>query len=217
MATTRNPDVLTPDTPPEEDDSAGRTGPEDRLQETLHRLQIVHEQSILSAKKLNKEMAGRKSAEQQLRQRQRDLKTRTKDLEEANAALKVLLRHREEDKGEMEAKVLSNVTTLILPCVHALKNTRLDKRQKMLLDLVDARLRAIVSSYLVTLTSRAAGLTPKEIQVATLIKEGKTTKEIGDILHVSTRAIEFHRYNIRKKLGLTSSKTNLRTHLLSLS
>jgi DNA-binding CsgD family transcriptional regulator len=204
MATTRNPDVLTPDTPPEEDDSAGRTGPEDRLQETLHRLQIVHEQSILYAKKLNKEMAGRKSAEQQLRQRQRDLKTRTKDLEEANAALKVLLRHREEDKGEMEAKVLSNVTTLILPCVHALKNTRLDKRQKMLLDLV-------------TLTSRAAGLTPKEIQVATLIKEGKTTKEIGDILHVSTRAIEFHRYNIRKKLGLTSSKTNLRTHLLSLS
>jgi DNA-binding CsgD family transcriptional regulator len=144
------------------------------------------------------------------------LKTRTKDLEEANAALKVVLRHREEDKGEMEAKVLSNVTTLILPCVHALKKTRLDKRQKTLLDLVDGRLRAIVSSYLVTLTSRVAGLTPKEIQVATLIKEGKTTKEIGDILHVSSRAVEFHRCNIRKKLGLANSRINLRTHLLSL-
>jgi len=217
MATTHNPNALKPDVSSKKDDSAERARAEETLQETLRQLEIVYHQSILYAKQLNKEMAARKSAEQQLRQRQRDLKTRTRDLEEANAALKVLLRHREEDKGELEAKVLSNVRTLILPCVYALKIPRLDRTQKTLLDLIDGRLRAIVSSYLVTLTSRAAGLTPKEIQVATLIKEGKATKEIGDILHVSTRAVEFHRYNIRKKLGLTSSKTNLRTHLLSLS
>jgi DNA-binding CsgD family transcriptional regulator len=216
MATTRNPEVLKPDVPSEKDDSAERTRAEEALHEALRELQIVYDQSILYAKKLNKETAARKSAEQQLRERQRDLKTRTNDLEEANAALKVLLRHREEDKGALEAKVLSNVRTLILPCVHALKKTRLDRRQQTLLDLIDGRVREIVSSYVVTLASKAAGLTPKEIQVATLIKEGKATKEIGDILHVSTRAVEFHRYNIRKKLGLTSSKTNLRTHLLSL-
>jgi DNA-binding CsgD family transcriptional regulator len=216
MATTRNPEVLKPDVPSEKDDSAERTRAEEALHEALRELQIVYDQSILYAKKLNKETAARKSAEQQLRERQRDLKTRTNDLEEANAALKVLLRHREQDKGALEAKVLSNVRTLILPCVHALKKTRLDRRQQTLLDLIDGRVREIVSSYVVTLASKAAGLTPKEIQVATLIKEGKATKEIGDILHVSTRAVEFHRYNIRKKLGLTSSKTNLRTHLLSL-
>jgi len=216
MATTHNPNALKPDVPSKKDDSVERTRAEEALQETLRELQVVYDQSILYAKRLTKEMAARKSAEQQLRQRQRDLKTRTRDLEEANAALKVLLRHREEDKREMEAKVLSNVRTLILPCVHALKKTRLDRRQQTLLDLIDGRLRAIVSSYLVTLTSKAAGLTPKEIQVATLIKEGKATKEIGDILHVSIRAVEFHRCNIRKKLGLANSRINLRIHLISL-
>ncbi|MBA4391904.1 MAG: helix-turn-helix transcriptional regulator, partial [Syntrophus sp. (in: bacteria)] len=49
-----------------------------------------------------------------------------------------------------------------------------------------------------------------------LIKNGKRTKEIGELLHMSSGAINFHRNNIRKKLGLNNEKMNLRSYLMSL-
>ena len=58
-------------------------------------------------------------------------------------------------------------------------------------------------------------LTPKELQIADLIKQGKTTKEIAAIMTSSVRTIEFHRSNIRHKFGL-KAKANLRTHLLTI-
>jgi DNA-binding CsgD family transcriptional regulator len=53
--------------------------------------------------------------------------------------------------------------------------------------------------------------------VAGLVREGKTSKEIASLINVSDRGIEFHRNNIRRKLGINQSKKNLRTYLLSLS
>jgi PAS domain S-box-containing protein len=158
----------------------------------------------------------RKQAQDSLFQRERQLENQTRDLEEANTALKVLLKHREQDKIELEEKVLVNFKELILPYIEKLKMTDLKSRQKMYLEIVESNLNEIISPFMRNLSSKYQALTPMEIQVAGLVKEGKTTKDIGELLNRSYRAIEFHRNNLRKKIGLTHQKANLRSYLQSL-
>ena len=60
-------------------------------------------------------------------------------------------------------------------------------------------------------------LSPAQIQVADLIKESKTTKEIADLLGLSENTIEDHRKAIRRKLGILKKKVNLKSYLSTLA
>ena len=79
-----------------------------------------------------------------------------------------------------------------------------------------SHLNDIASPLARKLSSDQYRLTPKEMNVAMLIKEGKTTKEIAELMHSSMRSVEFHRENLRKKLDLTNKKSNLRSRLLTI-
>jgi DNA-binding CsgD family transcriptional regulator len=79
------------------------------------------------------------------------------------------------------------------------------------------REKAIVSPFLRTLSSSYLDLTPRETQIATLDKDGNTTKEITDHLNISATAVDFHRKNLRSKFGIKNKRTNLRSYLASLS
>ena len=96
------------------------------------------------------------------------------------------------------------------------QNTRLDKSQETYLEILNSNINEIVSPYLKKLSAQLQNFTPMQLQVADLVKAGKTTKEISEVLNLSDRAIEFHRNNIRNKLGLKNKKVNLRSYLLSL-
>jgi PAS domain S-box-containing protein len=158
----------------------------------------------------------RKQAEQALKEREKDLEIKTANLEEVNAALKVLLKRREEDKIELEEKVLFNVRELIVPYIEKLKENTLDEKQKVYVNILDSNLNDIISPFSLRLSSRYLNFTPAQIQVANLVKHGKTTKEIADFLNLSGKTIEVHRKNIRRKIGIRNEKANLRTHLLSI-
>jgi DNA-binding NarL/FixJ family response regulator len=47
-------------------------------------------------------------------------------------------------------------------------------------------------------------LSDREFEVFQLIGQGKTTREMGDHLHLSVKTVEVHRANIRRKLKLAS-------------
>jgi PAS domain S-box-containing protein len=158
----------------------------------------------------------RKMAEEVLKKREQELQMKSQSLEEANTALKVLLKHREEDKATLEEQVLANVKKLVLPYLEKLKGPRLDSSQRVHVEIIEAHLNDIVSPFLRNLSSAYLSLTPREIEVATLVKEGKTTKEITRLLNISTTAVDFHRKNLRSKFGIKSKKTNLRSFLTSL-
>ena len=170
---------------------------------------------IESTRALKAEVVERRQTEQKLKKRERELKVKSDNLEEVNTALKVLLKQREEDKRELEEKILANVKEILLPYVDKLKRTKLDEHQLANLNVIETNLNNIISPFIRSLTAKYLDLTPREVQVATLVKEGKTTKEIAELLHSSTAAVDFHRNNIRVKLGLKNKKANLRTHLMS--
>ena len=158
-----------------------------------------------------------KLAEEALKIQEQDLEAQRTNLEEANTALKVLLKQREQDRVELENKILKNIRELILPYVAKLKEKNLKTGEKTLIDIIDSNLNDIVSPLLQRLVNAKIILTPQEIQVAALVKAGKSSKEIADILNVSTTTIGFHRKNLRKKLGLDHSRKNLRAYLLSMA
>ena len=167
--------------------------------------------------RLKREIEERKLAEQTLMRKEEELQLKSLNLEEANTALKVLLKRGEQDKNELEEKVLSNIRELALPYLEKLKSGPLDDKQAAYVHLLESSLNDIISPFLQRLSSHYLNLTPTEIQVANLVREGKSTKEISELLTISKRAVEFHRNNIRDKLGLKKEKTNLRSYLLSLS
>ncbi len=157
-----------------------------------------------------RDISKRKQAEQ-------ELKARAKDLEEANIALKVLLKNREQDKSEIEDKVLQNIQKLIMPNLERLKTCCLGNRQASYVSVLESDLEDIAAPFARGISSKILQLTPAEIQVADLVKQGRSTKEIADLLYLSAKTIEAHRRNIRNKLGIRNKKANLRTHLLDIT
>ncbi|MBW2303613.1 MAG: PAS domain S-box protein [Deltaproteobacteria bacterium] len=157
-----------------------------------------------------------KTAMRELRKSETRLKVQSKSLEEANIALKVLLKQVKEKEKEDKENILSNVKQLVIPYLTKLKKTGLDKGQMTLVEILETNLNSIVSPLVTRLSSTFLNLTPMEIRIAHLVKEGLTNKEMADLLGTSLNTVSSHRHSIRTKLGLKNNGTNLRSYLLSL-
>jgi PAS domain S-box-containing protein len=176
---------------------------------------VVHDIS----RRKHMELALQKSYDEldsRVKERTRELEIKTKNLEEVNTALGVLIKKRDEDKAELEESIRANSMELVLPYAEKLENTPLDDRQKAYLSILVSNLNDIISPFSNSLINGYRKLSSSEIQVSDLIKHGKRTKEIAGLLSLSTRTVESHRKNIRRKLGLSNKRANLRSHLMSM-
>lgn len=162
---------------------------------------------ITRLKEVEAELA---SARDDLEQR---VLARTAELRESNIALTVLLKKREEDKEILAEQVLASATRLVEPYLDRLGDSGLTEQQQILLDILRTNIAELTSPFADKFSGKLTRLTPTEIQVANLVKLGKRTKEIAEIMHLSPGTISIHRKNIRKKLDLTHQKTNLQTML----
>jgi len=162
------------------------------------------------------DITDRKAAAEALRKREEELEVKSVHLEEVNTALRVILRQREEHEKDMENTILGNVQKIILPYIEKLKAGHLGQAQKALLGIIESELKNAVSPFLQKLTAVYARFTPAEIQVADLVKSGKSTKEIAELLSIGTGTVDTHRKSIRSKLTLSNKKINLQTYLRSL-
>ncbi len=161
-------------------------------------------------------LASAEHLEDLVESRTRQLALKTENLEEANVALTVLLKKRDHDKKDLEEQMLANVKVLISPYLEKLKKSQLAERQEGYLNILETNLSNVISPFLHRLTAHHLRYTPTEIQVANMIKDGRTSKEIAEIMNLSPETVSNHRKHIRKKSGISNKKVNLRTALLSL-
>lgn len=151
-----------------------------------------------------------------LQTRETELKVQSRSLEEANIALKVLLKQMEEKKRNDQENVLSNLKQLVLPYIERLKRSRLNEEEQAIINTLESNLTNITSPLIQRLSSPSLGLTPMEIRIAHLVREGLTNKEIGEMLGISLNTVSSHRHKVRSKLGLRNKGSNLRSYLMSL-
>ena len=144
------------------------------------------------------------------------LEVRARELEEKNTALNVLLDKRDEDRKKTADAILRNAERLVFPYIDKLKSCRSEAERQTLAEILERNIQESLSALEGSIPATYRVLSQKEVQVADLIRAGKTCKEIAAILNLSPRSVFYHRDNIREKLGIKHTKTNLQAYLASL-
>ena len=166
---------------------------------------------------LEKEILKRKKIEEISNKLEINSRTKIKNLEEQVLDFKLRLKAKEDEKNEQNEKLVLNMNSMVFPYIAKLKKTYLNPIQATYTQILEANLLAVASPFRYRLRYNVPNLTPRELEIASLIKDGKTTKEIAELLNLQPKCVSAHRYKIRKKMGLDKQKGNLLSHLTSLS
>jgi DNA-binding CsgD family transcriptional regulator/PAS domain-containing protein len=138
-------------------------------------------------------------------------------LKETETALRVLIEGRMQDITKMRSEVGTRIRSSILPYLDNLRKSQLKQEQLEFVELMEKNLKNFYDPTYAKLSSPSYRLSPTEIKVAQLIRDGKTNKEIAKLLHLSKSTILTHRHHIRAKLEIKNKKVNLRSLLNSYS
>ncbi len=150
-----------------------------------------------------------KQTEENFLATQNELNIKERKLEEAYTSVQFIMEAMERKQNKLQERFICNIRELVLPFLDKLEKTPLNNNQRKLVKMTETYLERIASPFIHNLSSSYFNLTEKEIQVSALVKEGKTSKEIAELLNLSQRAIDFHRGRIRDKLGLKNKSCNL--------
>jgi DNA-binding CsgD family transcriptional regulator len=137
-----------------------------------------------------------------------------KALQESNTALRVILARIEQEKQEIHRDIKMNVEKILMPIVHALA-LQLPPAQVKYVEMLQTNLEEITSQFISSLSLSYHSMTPTEIAICNMIKNGMRTKEIAEMRGVSEATINRHREKIRRKLKITNQDVNLATFLES--
>ena len=101
-----------------------------------------------------------------------------------------------------------------MPIIVAL-SLEIPQPQSKYVEILKTNLEEITSQFVRHLSSSYHSLTPVEIAICNMIRNGLRTKEIAQTRGVSAATINRHRENIRRKLKITNDDVNLATYLQS--
>jgi len=187
---------------------------------------LVHERTTTLARfieHLKDEMQQRRQAEKMLQKQAKvrkkmllELQGKNQQIQEANVGLRVLLDQHNKTRQEVEERITDTLQSAVRPYIELLRLELKNQEQaEFYLDILSTNLNTVLSSFTQKLHASHLGLTSREIQVADLVRQGHSNKEIATLLHLTPGTIESYRNSLRRKLGLRGKKINLRTYLLA--
>jgi DNA-binding CsgD family transcriptional regulator len=159
-------------------------------------------------------IATRISSERELQEINRQLNVERTALQETNAALRAILARIEEEKTGIYKDIQANIEKIIMPILHALA-LELPRAQRKYIEMLITSIEEITSPFINQLSHEYHSLSPTEIIICNMIRNGLRTKEIAQLRGVSMATINRHREHIRRKLKITNSEVNLTTYLQS--
>jgi DNA-binding CsgD family transcriptional regulator len=143
----------------------------------------------------------------------RTLLQKNQELERKNITLTELIAQFELEKHHLEDKVLANAQNILLPLLERLAKKNVESQY---IDLMRRAVNCLTGDFGRRITNARVCLSPREVEMANLIKQGLSSKKIAEMLALSFQTVESYRKNIRRKLGLTRGKANLVEYLKQL-
>jgi DNA-binding CsgD family transcriptional regulator len=159
-------------------------------------------------------VAIRISAEEELQEKNRQLIVERTAIQETNQALRAVMARIEEEKQEIYKNIQANVDKVVIPILNALM-LELPKIHRNYVEMVKRQLDEITAPFIKKLSRQFHSLTPAEVEICNLIRNGLRTKEIAEMRRASVATINRHREHIRRKLKIAHSDVNLTTYLQS--
>jgi PAS domain S-box-containing protein len=161
---------------------------------------------------VSRDITKRRKIEEELRQTTRELKIEREAMERKNITLREILSQIDAEKDGIKQQIAANLEQTIIPILLKLKEFS-DPFPRRLFEMLERDLREISSPFLTSLKYTYSKLSPRELEICRLIKNGMTSKEIARVLSISPTTAYKYRQLIRKKLQLVKTETNLQSFL----
>ncbi len=146
---------------------------------------------------------------------QLELERKNHEITDRNTALRVLLEQQEKARRDLERTIMENLKKNLFPYLDLLQNKLKSREEEMLVSTIKVNINKISSTFTQELSSARLNLTPREVQIAEMIRQGKSSKDIALVFNLSVGTVDFYRNNLRKKLGIRNRKISLRNYLLT--
>jgi len=149
----------------------------------------------------------------ELRESERKFREQAAVLEQKNIAMREIIEQIEMEKSRIKDDIAANVSEVLIPLIQQMN---VAQESQGYLKNLRHHLEEMVSSFGRKITEKSLQLSPREIEICSMIKGGLRSKEIAQLLSVSYLTVIEHRRNIRKKLNLSGKKVNLTSYLQQL-
>lgn len=122
-------------------------------------------------------------------ERTKELQAKTNYLRDSNEALCGMLKSREAERRAVEEDMLINIKRYVMPYIELIESEKPTEKILAATAMLKKTLNDIVSPISKTIFAKYINLTPQEIKIAEMIRDGKSTKDIAVLLNIAPSSV----------------------------